>query len=451
MPNAAITEKRMYADMESSLETHGHKPARFPSLIPEHYFAKEAEHIENFAPNVFWVTKGGTDDELEEKLAMRPTSETAMYDTYSQWIRSHRDLPLKIYQSCQVWRYETKHTRPFLRDREFHWIEAHDVFATAEEAWNQVKEDMEMTYDVLRDKWGLPIIFFHRPDWDKFAGGQHSFAADALMPDKKVLQLPSTHFYGQNFAKSYNIKFLDENEKEKYAFQTTFGPAISRIYAALISVHGDNKGLRLPFGLAPTQVVIVPILKADADSTTLLQECYDLQTQLRELDYRTEVDDSDKRPGSKYYYWEARGTPLRIEIGSKELEKHELTIARRDNGKKETIKQKDLETYIEKAVPEILKTLKDQTMKWFEGNTHEATDFEELGKQLEKGGFVKVNFCSREKDGLKCADKIGEAYHAEVRGTKFIEFGKEERVANGAKCIGCGKEAKHVMYVAKAY
>ena len=259
-PNAAITEDVMFEVYKKSLEKRGHKPCKFPSIIPESYFSKESEHVEGFAPGVFWITKGGTDPEFDERLALRPTSETAMYTAYSDWIRSHRDLPLKIYQACQVWRYETKHTRPFIRDREFHWIEAHNVFATAEEAKAQTIEDMEITQEMLHDSFGIPFFFFKRPEWDKFAGSVYSFAADALMPDGKVLQLPSTHYYGQNFSKPFNIKFTNEKEEEEYGYQTTYGPAISRIYAALISTHGDSKGLVLPFKLAPTQVVIIPII-----------------------------------------------------------------------------------------------------------------------------------------------------------------------------------------------
>src|SRR3989344_1238951 len=233
-PNMAITEKVMYQDMETDLEKTGHKPTRFPSVIPEENFNLEKEHVEGFVPGVFWVTHGGK-TLLEEKFALAPTSETAMYKMYAQWIRSWRDLPLKIYQSRQVWRYETKATRPLIRDREFHWIEAHDVFASREEAEEQVNEDMRTTERVLGEKWGLAFHFFKRPEWDKFAGAVNTFAADTLMPDGSVLQLPSTHLLGQNFAKPFNVKFLDKKEKEQYAWQTCYGPAISRIFSALIS------------------------------------------------------------------------------------------------------------------------------------------------------------------------------------------------------------------------
>ncbi|MFX1384886.1 MAG: aminoacyl--tRNA ligase-related protein, partial [Promethearchaeota archaeon] len=254
LPWATITIKKMYQKYEDLLDKNGHLPLVMPSLIPESNFHLETEHVEGFAPEVFWVTEAGSSGPFEERLALRPTSETALYKMYAYWIRSYNDLPFKRYQSCQVWRYEGKMTRPFFRGREFHWIEAHNCFATEEEAKNQVLEDMEMTYQMLQDEFCIPIIFFQRPEWDKFAGAVHTYAADALMGSGKVLQLPSTHLLGQNFSKPFNVKFTDVDGQKKYCYQTCYGPAISRIYGALIAYLGDDKGLVLPFDLAPIQI-----------------------------------------------------------------------------------------------------------------------------------------------------------------------------------------------------
>ncbi|MHA2403894.1 MAG: aminoacyl--tRNA ligase-related protein [Candidatus Kariarchaeaceae archaeon] len=256
---STIAMKEMYRLYEEELWRTGHQPVIFPVVIPESNFQIEADHVEGFTPEVFWITEAGGSP-LEERLAMRPTSETAMYPMYSLWIDSYRDLPLKLYQSGPVFRYEGKATRPFIRGREFHWIEAHDVFTTREGAMKQVYEDMEMSYNVITKRFGVPFIGFERPSWDKFAGADYTYAADTLMPNGRFLQLPSTHMLGDRFAKAFNIQYLDEDKTNKYAFQTCYGPAISRIFGGVIAVHGDDSGLIFPWEIAPLQVIIVPIV-----------------------------------------------------------------------------------------------------------------------------------------------------------------------------------------------
>ncbi|MFX0210540.1 MAG: aminoacyl--tRNA ligase-related protein, partial [Candidatus Hodarchaeota archaeon] len=259
-PWSTISMKRMFDIYEAEMNKFGHQPVIFPSVIPESNFQVEADHVEGFAPEVFWITSAGSSGLLEERLALRPTSETAMYPLYSLWIRSWRDLPLKLYQSGKVWRYEGKSTRPFLRGREFIWIEGHDVFATLEEAIAQTKEDMQISHNVLEGHFGIPFIGFQRPEWDKFAGAIHTYAADTLMPDGRFLQLPSTHLLGDNFAKAFNIEYMDEAGDMHFGYQTCYGPAISRIFGAMIAIHGDNNGLIFPFEVAPIQIIIIPIL-----------------------------------------------------------------------------------------------------------------------------------------------------------------------------------------------
>jgi len=304
-PWSTISIKRMFDIYEQELDKFGHSPVIFPSVIPESNFEIEADHVEGFAPEVFWITSAGSSGKLEERLALRPTSETAMYPLYAYWVRSWRDLPLKLYQSGKVWRYEGKSTRPFLRGREFIWIESHNVFTSLAEAEAQTKEDMQISINVMRDRFGIPFIQFERPQWDKFAGALKTLAADTLMPDGRFLQLPSTHLLGDNFSKAFGINYMDEEGKSHLAYQTCYGPAISRIFGALISVHGDDAGLILPFEIAPIQVIIIPIL-AKKQANKVLNYAEELKTLVSDMGYRVKVDTSDRRPGDKYYFWEMK-------------------------------------------------------------------------------------------------------------------------------------------------
>ncbi len=443
MPNSVITMKRMYDMYEAEMERTSHKPAWFPALIPESNFTKEGEHVKGFVPEVFWVTEAGG-NKLEERLAMRPTSETAIYQMYSLWVQGKADLPLKIYHPSQVWRYETKATRPFIRSREFYWIESHDAFASEKEARAQVKEDMKMAERVIHGQFGIPFIFFQRPEWDKFPGAVHTFAADTLLPDGKVLQLPSTHLLGQNFAKAFNVTFLNEKGEREFCHQTTYGPAISRIYAALVSIHGDDKGLVFPFDLASTQIAIVPIIRKEGGEAVLAY-CRKLHKKLSGK-YRASPDASENTPGFKFNEWEMLGAPIRLEIGGREVEKQEVTIARRDTGAKETIALAQLKKKISQIRREILPALRSRADNFFNSRVFEANDLESLGEKLKSGGFVCIPFCTSEKEGEACAEKIKEQFSANVRGTRF---GKKEKAEGN--CIVCGKKAKALVYVARQY
>ena len=441
-PNAAFAEKIMYDMMEDELEKHDHKPAFFPSVIPEENLALEKEHVEGLKGEVFWITHAG-DNKLEKRIALRPTSETAMYKMYSLWIRSWRDLPLKIYQSCQIWRYDTKATKPFFRDREFRWIEAHDVFETEKEAHDQVFEDMEITENVYHRRWAVPFLFFKRPDWDKFPGAVYTFAAEALMPDGKTLQIATTHMLGQNFAKPFHITFLDKNEREHYGWQTCYGPGLSRTFGALVSIHGDDKGLVLPFALAPVQIAIVPIIDK-ANKEKVIHRCKELKKDLSM--FRIVIDDSDDKPGPKFYYWELRGVPIRLEIGEKELKNDSVTLVRRDTGKKEEVKAKGLEQHIIAAADHILENLRKKADEHLQTNIHKAHSVDEIKKNLVNGGFVRVDFCSIDKAGYHCAETIEKDLGASVLG---VLHGKNERPSG--KCVVCGKKANEIVYIARTY
>jgi len=444
-PWSVMTMNKMYSMMEREVEKRGHVPALFPALIPESYFTKESDHVEGFVPECMWVTRAGS-HELDEKYAMRPTSETAMYTMYSLWIHGAKDLPLKIYQRCQVWRHETKATKPFIRSREFYWIEAHDCFATEKDAMAQVREDMEMSEEVIHQKYGIPFLFFQRPQWDKFPGAVNTFAADTLMPDGRTLQLPSTHMLGQNFSKAFDIKYTDENGKDEYVWQTCYGPAISRIYAALIAMHGDDKGLVLPFKLAPLQIVIVPIFRDDTKEK-VLSECKKLEKKLSK-DFTVKIDDSDNTPGFKYNHWEMRGVPIRLEFGPRDIESGQVVLVRRDEKGKNPVKLTELKKAIEKSAEEMLANMLKKADEWFASRLSKASTMDELGKQLkESEGFVRIPFCTDQMEAEGCADIVKDKWSANVRGSLF---GDKEK-PKGEKCVGCGKEAKIYLYAARQY
>lgn len=437
--------KRMFEAYRKELESKGHKEMWFPALIPESFLKQEAKHAE-FSAEVFWVTAAGSNKEtLEEPLCLRPTSETGIYNMYSLWIRSWRDLPFKMYQQCQVWRYEST-TRPFLRGREFFWIEAHNCFATKQEAEEQIHEDMDTTEKVMHQQFGIPFIFFKRPVWDMFKGTEYSCAADTLTPDGRALQQPSTHYYGQKFSKAFNVKFKDKDEKDQFVHQTTYGPAIWRMMASLISYHGDDRGLVLPFNLAPYQVVIVPIYQK-GEIKNIKKVCKNIQGKLEKENYRVFFDEDElDSPGSKFFNWEMKGVPLRLEVGPKDIAAKQAIAVQRHTGKKDKVKLTSIVSYVKKLEPQVLAHLIKQSNDFLRSHIFEAKNLSELEKQIKKGGFVKVNFCSMNEDGAACAEKIEKDLLARVRGTRAD---KNEKPSG--KCIVCGSPAKCVAYVARQY
>ncbi len=438
-PWSVLCMEKIYYYLEKALQSKGHKPYFFPTLIPEKNFLRESEHIKGFTPQVFWVTGAG-EDKFEEKLALRPTSETAFYQMFGLWIRSYKDLPFKTYQRANVFRYETKATRPFLRSREFHWIEAHCAHATREDALKQVKEDMETTEEVLRKIFGLPFIFFERPYWDKFPGAEKTFAADVLNPDGRVVQQPSTHLLKQEFAKAFDVKFRDKDGKEKFVWITCYGPAVSRIFASVVISHGDDKGLRFPWEIAPYQIVIVPV----KEDKKLIQKAKELEKELENF-VRVEIDSSEKSAGEKFNYWEMKGIPLRIDLGLKDIQDKKLTIFRRDLNKKEIIFEKNLKKYVEKVSRETTENLRKQADVVFRGRIKNVKDINEMKKIVESGAIARCGFCSIEKEGINCAEIIEKEVGASVRGTRF-----ENEKAEG-KCAVCGKKASKIVYIAKQY
>lgn len=440
-PFAMKAIKVIYKLLEEELERKGHEPVLFPLLIPEENFEKEAEHVKGFRAETFWVTMGG-DEVLSKRYALRPTSETAFYYMYALWIRGLANLPLKLYQSVSVYRHETKATKPLIRGREFLWIEAHDAFATKEEALRQVEEDEETTKNVLEKQLGLPIFFFRRPQWDKFKGAVDTYAADVVMPDGACLQVASTHYLGENFSRAFGVMFTDKDGKRKYVQQTCYGPGVSRILAAVISVHGDNNGLIFPFIIAPVQVVIVPIPGENVEEYS--KKVYEI---VRGMGYRVVLDNSEETPGFKFYKWEFLGVPLRLEIGPKEVRDKKVTVADRITRRKDSVDLENLEEYIKKFAQDHSKRLYEIAYNEVMNVLGHADSMEEAKKEIEnKKYLIKVPFCSIENDGEKCAEVIEKETGLEVRG----ELLGDEKPRN-KKCIVCGKEATCYVFLANAY
>lgn len=439
-PWSVLSMEKMYKYLEEVLQRKGHKPYFFPTVIPESNLKKESSHIGGFTPEVFWVTHGGK-NKLEEKLALRPTSETAFYQMFSLWIRSYKDLPFKTYQRANVFRHETKATRPFLRSREFYWIESHCAHATKEDAFKQVLEDMETTKEVLHDIFAIPFIFFERPCWDKFPGASRTFAADALNPDGKVIQQPSTHMISKDFSEAFNIKFKDNDEKEKFAYITCYGPAVSRIFASVIITHGDDKGLKFPWDIAPIQVMIVPI----SEDKTVIKKAEAIKKEIEKF-ATVEIDKSDKHPGEKFNHWEMKGVPIRIDLGLKDIKKNKVTLFRRDLDEKKVVDDKNCIKEIKKISKEFTANLIKKADSIFKNRIKPVESISEIKKAIGQGLIAKCNFCSVDKPGIPCAEIIEKQTGAEVRGTRLDEKGKPK-----GKCAICGKPSTCISYIAKAY
>ena len=343
--------------IRNMLDETEHDEALFPMLIPEDLLAKEGEHIKGFEDEVYWVTHGGTTP-LDVKLALRPTSETPIYYMMKLWMKVHTDLPIKVYQIVNTFRYETKHTRPLIRLREIMTFkEAHTAHATKEDAENQVKEAITI-YKNFFDELGIPTIISKRPEWDKFPGAEYTMAFDTIFPDGKTMQIGTVHNLGQNFAKTFELEFETADGGKDYAYQTCYGIS-DRVIASIIALHGDEKGLILPPNVAPIQIVIVPLLFKGKEEIAMnkAKEVYEI---LKEKGYRIKLDDRDIRPGRKFNDWELRGVPLRIELGPRDIENKKITLYRRDSGEKFQIDEDDLLNEINNIMNSIMETIKEK-------------------------------------------------------------------------------------------
>ncbi|RJS79901.1 proline--tRNA ligase [Candidatus Bathyarchaeota archaeon] len=425
--------------LEERLEASGHNPMLFPVVIPEDYFAKEAEHIEGFRAEVFWITQAGN-RKLARKMLLRPTSETAMYPLFSYWIRSHADLPLKVFQSVPVYRYETKATRPLLRMREFLWNEAHTAHKDWEDAERQVQEAVRIYKEVFR-RLGLGFLILKRPDFDKFAGAVYSLAFDAWNPDGRVNQIGTVHNLGENFAKAFDITYEDVDGSHKYVFQTCYGFGISRTLAALISQHGDDHGLVLPPEVAPVQVIVIPIpyKGVEEEVKKYSREVYE---RIKREGIRVQIDESGDQPGEKFYRWEMFGVPVRVEVGPKDLEERQVTLSERVNLKRSRVKVEEMIPAIRELFVKITNELAERSLKTMEEMIVNARSLEALKNAIKEKKIGRVNWCGR----LECAEKIREESGGEIRGHRFDVDEPPE-----GPCIICKGEAKLIIYVAKAY
>lgn len=414
------------------LKKKGVLNAYFPLLIPDYFFKKEAEHAEGFAPELAYVEQ--KDD--EQRLAIRPTSETIMYDSYSKWIRSHRDLPLKLNQWCNVLRWEVKQTKPFVRTREFLWQEGHCAFATKDEAENNMVEMMGSYQQLVEDLLAIPVLVGRKSKMEKFAGADRTLTIEAIMPDGKALQMGTSHNLGQNFAKSFNVMFKDKNEQDQYVWQTSWGFS-TRLIGALAMVHGDDKGLIIPPKVASNKVVIVPILFEDSKDK-VLEHSKNVANHLK--DYGVIVDTREGySPGWKFSEWEMKGVPLRIEIGPKDLEKKHVVMVRRDNNKKEIVADKDILSSVDKMLEEIQKDLYLNAKKMLESKLDSARDIKQLIKKLDEGKFVKVFMVDDKRVEEKLKDQTGAC-------SRIVEEESKE-----GECIVSGQKTKTVAYVARNY
>ena len=437
-PNLMHIVRAIYESLERHLIASGHRAMLFPLLIPYKNLLVEKEHVKGFENQVFSVEKAGG-EELEERLFIRPTSETAIYPMYALWIRSYRDLPFKAFQSCAVYRHETKATRPLFRGREFLWVESHDVFAKKEEAEAQLKEDMEITKKTF-EEFALPFLPIEREPFDRFPGAERSLAYDAILPDKQVLQSATTHLLGKRFTAPFGVSFLSAEGQKVVPESTCFGPGVSRIAALVISVHGDDHGLVLPFKAAIVQVVVIPIRNGPA----LVEYSRALAAKLSAAGYRVKVDDGSETAGEKFYRWEMLGTPVRVEIGPREAESKVLTVTRRDIRKRESVAEDSLLARLGSLDKEMLSELSKRAWGWLESNIQDASSKEDLlAKAKGAGGFIKFTFCGREE----CAKEIkAQTGGYEVRGRRVdVEEGHAE------SCTWCGMKGVELAYLAKAY
>ncbi|HXF81797.1 MAG TPA: proline--tRNA ligase [bacterium] len=422
--------------LDRRFKATGHVTAYFPLLIPESLLKKEAEHVQGFAPQVAWVTHGG-DEELAERLAVRPTSEAIILPMYAKWIQSYRDLPVLILQWNSVVRWE-KATRLFLRTAEFLWHEGHTAHRTSEEADAECRLILGIYRELLEEVLAIPVLVGVKPPSERFAGADNTYTLEALMPDGQAIQAGTSHFLGQNFARAFNVKFLDQDNQEKYIWSTSWA-VTTRLIGSLIMAHGDDKGLVLPPRIAPFQVVIVPIL--GRDDARVVPAAKALAQRLGER-FRVKLDDREAyTAGWKFNAWELRGVPLRIELGPRDVAAQQVVVSRRTGGAKQTLPLEGLEAAVGAMLDEIQAELFARSTAYRDAHTTEARDLEELVRALDAvKGFVKVGWCRMQS----CEDVIRERTGASPR---VIPLDDRPQ----GTCAVCGMPSQASVYYARAY
>jgi len=424
---------------DEKFSKNGIRNGFLPILIPESLLGKEQKHFAGFNPEVFWVTHSG-ENEIGDRLALRPTSETLAYTMYSKWIQSWRDLPLKINFWNTALRAEIKATKPFLRTSEFLWQEGHTVHAGQEEAEKEVMKILEIYKNTVEDELAIPVVTGKKSEKEKFVGAVYTTTMEAIMPDGKALQMGTSHFLGQNFSIPFEVKFSDKDNIEQFAWQTSWGVSW-RLIGAMIMVHGDDKGLVLPPKVAPIQVVIIPIYKSNEAREIVFPKLNEISKQLESKKIRVHVDDRNElTPGYKFNDWELKGVPLRIEIGPKDIEKQQVILAKRYNREKTNLGFNEIEkitTILEEIQTDMLKIAKIKAKE----NTINISDYSEFKSKIGKGGFFNTYWCGK----TECEEKIKEETGADIR---VIPFGSEN--TNG-KCIYCKEQSVAIPIFARGY
>jgi prolyl-tRNA synthetase len=427
--------------LDNEFKKTGHVNAAFPTLIPLSFFEKEKDHVEGFSPQLAVVTHGGG-EELEEKLAVRPTSETIIGYMYSKWIQSWRDLPLLIVQWGSVLRWEMR-TRLFLRTAEFYWHEGHTAHASADEAMEEMYRILDIYDEFCEKEAAIPVFKGPKSESEKFPGAQITTSIEAMMWDKRALQSGTSHYFGQNFARAFDIKYLDQNNTLQYC-ETTSWAISSRIIGAIIMVHGDDKGLVLPPRLAPIQAVIVPIYKNDDEKTRVMEVADRVFLELKNAGIRVKMDDRDNvSSGFKFNDWELRGVPVRVEIGPRDVEKGSVALARRDRPGREGktfVSQTGLLSTINDLLAEIQAALLRRATEYRDANIHEPKDYEDL-KRIVADGWAFAYWC----ESLECEAKVKEDTKATTRNIPLNQPDEE------GTCIVCGRPSKRKVYFARAY
>jgi len=417
--------------IRKELDATDHDEVCFPLMIPETEFKKEKDHIKGFDSEVYWVTHAGL-NELDVRLVIRPTSETAMYPIFALWVRSHQDLPLKVYQIVNTFRYETKQTRAFIRVREIHFFESHTCHVSEEDAQRQVDEDVEILAKISK-RLCLPYFLSVRTDWDKFPGAHYTIGIDTVMPNGKTLQIGSIHHYRTNFSEPYEITYENEEGEHKHAHQTTYGMS-ERLLGAVIGVHSDDKGLVMPPDIAPFQIVVIPIISKDNGEKVGAASKKLVET-LTDHGFRVKLDERDARPGSKYYDWEIKGVPLRLELGGRDIENNVVTFARRDNGEKGTIDLQSVGSGAGLILDMISRSMLEKAKDIQMSHVHDADSLTNIPEDK----IIRLGWCGCEE----CGHKFEETTELKMLGTTYLS---EEYKG---KCIICGKPVNKPTYAAR--
>ena len=426
--------------LDKKLKETGHRNGFLPVLIPESLLSKEKKHFEGFNPEVFWVTHSG-DSEIGDRLALRPTSETLAYSLYSKWIKSWRDLPLKINFWNSALRAEITGTKPFLRTSEFLWQEGHTVHATQDEAENEVMEILNIYKKTIEEELAIPVITGKKSEKDKFVGAVYTTTLESLMPDGKALQMGTSHFLGQNFSKPFDVKYLDENNNEIFAWQTSWGVSW-RLIGGMIMTHSDDKGLVLPPKVSPIQVVIIPIYYSKEDREKIILEANKIKDSLSNNNVRVELDDRDNlTPGFKFNDWELKGIPIRIEIGPKDIEKNQVVMARRYNQTKDDISLDKVSETLNLELENIQQQMFVNAKKILDERVVRVSEYQQFKEELKSGKMIDCSWCGNQT----CEDKIKEEMGADLRVIPFDDTQKSET------CIYCKNSGTTNALFAKGY